>query len=80
MQLLMRGSEDGFTADKFHRLCDQKGPTLTVIQTAGNLIDPPRIFGGYTSLSWQSPTVPADKADPHAFLFSLDHKSIHPVK
>ncbi|TNV77877.1 hypothetical protein FGO68_gene11697 [Halteria grandinella] len=80
MQLLMRGSEDGFTADKFHRLCDQKGPTLTVIQTLGSMIDPVRTFGGYTSLSWKSPQYPQDLPDPDAFLFSLDHKSLHPVK
>ena len=38
------------------------------------------IFGGYTSLSWESPVVPVDKADPKAFLFSLTKQSIHPVK
>lgn len=33
IKLLMRGTEDGFTAEKFHRLCDNMGPTLTVIKS-----------------------------------------------
>ncbi len=46
----MRGTLHGFTADKFHELCDKKGPTLSVIKSkAGN------VFGGYTSLNWNKP-------------------------
>src|SRR6185369_15421821 len=30
-KLLLRGSRDGFSASDFHRLCDNKGPTVTVI-------------------------------------------------
>jgi hypothetical protein len=33
MKLLMRATEDGYTAEKFHRLCDNMGPTLTVIKS-----------------------------------------------
>ena len=29
-KLLFRGSRDGFGAAKFHQLCDNKGPTLTL--------------------------------------------------
>lgn len=49
LQLLMRGSRDGFEADKFHELCDGKGPTLAVVESANG-----KAFGGYTSISWSS--------------------------
>jgi hypothetical protein len=47
--LLWRGSRDGFGAADFHRRCDGRAPTLTLIQdTAGN------IFGGFTPVAWES--------------------------
>lgn len=75
----MRGTEDGFTADKFHKLCDRKGPTLTVIKVENDYLHD-SIFGGYTTLSWESPMLPVDLPDPKAFLFSLNHETIHSVK
>ena len=39
-------SVDGWSADTFHSLCDNKGPTVTIIQVGKY------IFGGYTSASW----------------------------
>ena len=29
----MRGSEDGYSSQVFHQKCDNKGPTLTIIQS-----------------------------------------------
>ena len=46
--LIFRASTDGKTAADFHRCCDDKGPTLIVIQSGEY------IFGGYTSKSWTS--------------------------
>ena len=46
--LIFRASNDGKTASDFHRCCDNRGPTLIVIQS-GEFI-----FGGYTSKSWTS--------------------------
>ena len=46
--LIFRSSSDGRTAGDFHRCCDNKGPTLIVIQSGEY------IFGGYTSKSWTS--------------------------
>ena len=46
--LIFRASCDGKTAGDFHRCCDNKGPTLIVIQSGEY------IFGGYTSKSWTS--------------------------
>ena len=34
LRLLWRGSEHEFSAESFHRLCDGKGPTLTVVRSA----------------------------------------------
>ena len=46
--LIFRASTDGKTAADFHRCCDNRGPTLIVIQSGEY------IFGGYTSKSWTS--------------------------
>ena len=46
-----QASKDGWAAQKFHSLCDDKGPTVTVIR-----VDHKYIFGGYTSLSWKHPS------------------------
>ena len=80
MKLLMRGSEDGFTAEQFHRLCDRKGPTLTVVRSEPGMVGKDYICGGYSSVSWQCPPFPTDVPDPKAFLFSLNHQSIHTVE
>jgi hypothetical protein len=43
-KLLYRSSRDGWDACDFHRWCDSKGATITVVKcTEGN------VFGGYTS-------------------------------
>jgi hypothetical protein len=65
--LLWRGSRDGFGAREFHRRCDGRPNTLTMIlDTAGN------IFGGFTPLEWES-GAEEPKADPDggSFLFTL---------
>lgn len=46
-ELLYRGSEQKFNAGLFHSMCDLKGPTLTLVQSTKG-----KIFGGYTSMSW----------------------------
>ena len=45
-RLLFRASRDGFTASAFHSRCDNKGPTITVVNSDGN------IFGGFTENAW----------------------------
>ena len=44
--LLYRASRDGWAASNFHSICDNKGPTVTVMKSGNN------IFGGYTEQSW----------------------------
>ena len=45
--LIYRASRDGWHSSKFHTLCDDKGPTVTVAKNGNN------IFGGYTEMSWE---------------------------
>ena len=47
--LLYRGSRDGFQAKTFHEKCDNKGETLTIIESKDGFI-----FGGYTEINWDS--------------------------
>ena len=49
-RLLFRASRDGFTASAFHSRCDNKGPTVTVVNSDGN------IFGGFTESAWAGNT------------------------
>ena len=48
LRLLFRASQDGFMAETFHSKCDNKGPTITIVQSGDN------IFGGFTEESWAS--------------------------
>ena len=45
--LIYRASRDGWHSSKFHTLCDDKGPTVTVVKNGNN------IFGGYIEMSWE---------------------------
>eukprot|EP01133_Synstelium_polycarpum_P018258 gene18258-21850_t len=47
--LLYRGSEDGFSATKFHELCNLRGPTVTILRSTNGCV-----FGGYGASSWDS--------------------------
>ena len=46
-KLIYRASEHEYTAESFHKYCDNKGPTLIVIKSSEGWI-----FGGYTTKSW----------------------------
>ncbi|GES93557.1 hypothetical protein GLOIN_2v1835208 [Rhizophagus clarus] len=48
--LLLRGSRDRFTPNKFHELCDDKPNTITLIKVKGE----EKIIGGYKTLKWES--------------------------
>ena len=49
IKLLYRGSRDGWDAKDFHRLCDNQGPTVTLVKSSAG-----RISGGFTTVSWTS--------------------------
>ncbi|XP_022799677.1 uncharacterized protein LOC111337607, partial [Stylophora pistillata] len=68
-----RASVDGWASTTFHSLCDNKGPTVTIVRVGKY------IFGGYTSTSWTSSC--AYRYSSSAFLFSLVNKpGWRPVK
>ena len=46
-ELCWRKSRHGWDNNTFHSLCDEKGPTITIVKVGH------RIFGGYASLSWR---------------------------
>ncbi len=63
--LLYKASRDGWSQQKFHQLCDNKGPTYTraIINDGSG-----RVLGAYTANSWSS-SVQNYKPDPTAFLY-----------
>lgn len=66
--MLYRASEDGWTCQDFHRLCDDNGSTVVIAQGVKG-----EIFGGYTNIPWTSPPDKVFKCDKNnqTFLFSL---------
>ena len=65
-ELLYRFSRDGDKISKFHELCDDKGPTLTLFKVK-------EIIGGiYTPLSWDIKS--ETKYDNKTFMFNLNKK------
>lgn len=64
LNLLYRATRDGFGADAFHAKCDNRSPTITIIQTTDGYV-----FGGYTQASWTSSYTYC--YDKNAYLFSL---------
>jgi hypothetical protein len=47
--LCYRASRDGWSAQDFHKHCDNKGPTVVLVKANDC------IFGGYTDQHWVSP-------------------------
>ncbi|CDW80153.1 UNKNOWN [Stylonychia lemnae] len=73
--LLYKGSKHGFRAQDFHSRCDNKGPTVSFI-----LSNHGQVFGGYTSVPWQTPEkLFQPKKDSTAYLFQLNKNSKHPI-
>ncbi|GES76345.1 carbohydrate-binding module family 13 protein [Rhizophagus clarus] len=67
-KLLFRGSRDGFTRDKFHQICDDKSPTVTIIKVE----DSNEILGGYNPVEWKSDDSYGITKD--SFIFSFDNE------
>lgn len=72
-QLLFRSSRDGSEPKTFHTLCDNKGPTITLVKTG--IYD--KVIGGFADKSWHSNDtfIPSDEA----FLFSVTSKFKCPI-
>ena len=73
IKLLYKASRDGDRYQDFYKLCEDKGPTITIgLTTKGYK------FGGFTSLSWKNPQNGSGTnkfyEDKSAFIFSLNKK------
>ena len=64
--LIFRASRDGWGADDFHRLCDDRGPTLCLVQTHTDYM-----CAGFTSKAWRSPKNGTHVEDATACVFAL---------
>jgi hypothetical protein len=69
VNLLYKGARDGWSPQKFHELCDNKGATYTRV-----LLMDGRVLGAYTSVSWTSPSEGKYVNDPNAFLYDGENK------
>ncbi|CAF1387192.1 unnamed protein product [Rotaria sordida] len=73
-ELIYKATRDGFDTNTFHSRCNNKGPTMTIIQSNNNYL-----FGGYTAIPWTSDV--SWKNDTTAFLFTLTNPhNIPPTK
>ena len=72
-KLLFRMTEDGESFKTFHQKCDNKGSTMTIIETDNHMI-----FGGYTDLNWDTSNI--KKNDKDTFLFSFNHRKKYPKR
>ena len=73
IKLLYKASRDGDSYQDFYRLCEDKGPTITIALTTKGYK-----FGGFTSLSWKNPHNGENcnkyYEDKNSFIFSLNKK------
>ena len=73
---IYKATRDGGTGKNFHSHCDNKGPTLTLINSTNGYI-----FGGFISISWEGPENWTYKSnDDSAFIFSIDNKIKYPIQ
>ena len=75
MKLIYRATDDGDTAEAFHKKCDNICPILILIKT-----DQHRRFGGFTQASFESTEKLEGKKDGSAFIFSLDKLKSYDVQ
>ena len=68
-ELLFKMSENGTNSIDFHKYCDNKGPSLTLVKTTKN-----KIFGGFTPLSWNTEGKHIEDINNQTFIFSLNLK------
>ncbi|GBB91929.1 hypothetical protein RclHR1_01940006 [Rhizophagus clarus] len=72
LELLLRGSRDGFTPKKFHTLCDNKPNTVIFIKVKGT----EEIIGGYNPLKWESSETWGETKDSFIFIFKNNNNLV----
>ena len=60
-------SENGSKCEDFHKYCNNKGPTLTLVKTTKN-----QVFGGFTPLDWKNEGGEINDKSSQSFIFSLN--------
>ncbi|KAH3760738.1 hypothetical protein Pelo_7483 [Pelomyxa schiedti] len=65
-RLLWRGSDHGFGGVKFHELCNNITPTLSIVRTTTNYI-----CGGYTNIQFDGRSGYSGGCEGHTFVYSL---------
>lgn len=75
IKLIYKAARDGDSASKYHQLCDNKSPLITLIKTKKN-----RKFGHYTEAKLISHNNCKHSKDEKAFLFSLDKMKKYNIK
>ena len=78
-KLLYRGKKDGMDADSFHKKCDGKEPTVTLLKLKLPS-DPSQVYtiGGFSDKAWHS--AGGYIASQKAFLFSITKKLKCPLR
>ena len=71
--IIFTASINGDSASNFHKYCDGKGPTVTLVKGKNGYI-----FGGYVTVPFSSDHKP--HYDDKAFLFSLTNMKKFPIK
>ena len=66
-ELIFKMSENRSNSKDFHKYCDNKGPTLTLVKTKKNYI-----FGGFTPLEWKNKGGSIYDKSNKTFVFSLN--------
>jgi len=74
-KLLLRGSRDGFDAETFHKLCDNKPKTVTIVKVEGTK----EILGGYNPIIWESTGKNKFSSTDKSFLFSFSDINLKDV-
>ena len=76
LTLLWKATQDKITPNTFHTKCNNKGPTLTIITS-----DTGHVFGGYTSVNWNSSSDFVQDPSLKSFLLTLNNPhGIPPTK
>ena len=70
MELLYRGTRDGMNSNNFHSKCDGKGSNYVLIKN-----DKDYIFGGFSSISWESNGGYKNVSDCFIFTLTNVHKT-----
>ena len=73
IKLIFSSTINGDGYDDFHKFCDGKGPTVTIVKGEND-----HIFGGYVTVPYSSDR--QSHYDDKAFLFSLTNMKKFPIK